>query len=51
MAKSTTVHSFKEILLHIFSTLNWVLSEMFTDRSIKERNRQKVTQESKIEIS
>ena len=35
----------------IFSTLNQKLAEKFIDHSIKERNKQKVTQESKIEIS
>ena len=35
----------------IFSTLNQELAEKFIDYSIKERNKQKVTQESKIEIS
>ena len=35
----------------IFSTLNQELTEKFIDHSIKERNKQKVTQESKIEIS
>ena len=35
----------------IFSTLNQELAEKFIDHSIKERNKQKVTQESKIEIS
>ena len=34
----------------IFSTLNQELAEKFIDHSIKERNKQKVTQESKIEI-
>ena len=35
----------------IFSTLNQELAEKFIDHAIKERNKQKVTQESKIEIS
>ena len=35
----------------IFSTLNQQLAEKFIDHSIKERNKQIVTQESKIEIS
>ena len=35
----------------IFSTLNQELAQKFIDHSIKERNKQKVTQESKIEIS
>ena len=35
----------------IFSTLNQELAEKFIDHSIKERNKQKVTKESKIEIS
>ena len=35
----------------IFSTLNQELAEKFIDHSIKERNKQKVNQESKIEIS
>ena len=35
----------------LFSTLNQELAEKFIDHSIKERNKQKVTQESKIEIS
>ena len=35
----------------IFSTLNQELTEKFIDHVIKERNKQKVTQESKIEIS
>ena len=35
----------------IFSTLNQELAEKFIDHSIKERNKQKVTQENKIEIS
>ena len=35
----------------IFSTLNQELAEKFIDHSIKERNKQKVTQESKIKIS
>ena len=35
----------------IFSTLNQELAEKFIDHSIKERNKKKVTQESKIEIS
>ena len=35
----------------IFSTLNQKLAEKFIDHSIKERNKQKVTQESRIEIS
>ena len=35
----------------IFSALNQELAEKFIDHSIKERNKQKVTQESKIEIS
>ena len=35
----------------IFSTLNQELAEKFIDHSIKERNKQKVTQESKFEIS
>ena len=35
----------------IFSTLNQELAEKFIDHSIKERSKQKVTQESKIEIS
>ena len=34
----------------IFSILNQELAEKFIDYSIKERNKQKVTQESKIEI-
>ena len=34
----------------IFSTLNQELAEKFIDHAIKERNKQKVTQESKIEI-
>ena len=35
----------------IFSTLNQELAEKFIDHSIKERNKQKVSQDSKIEIS
>ena len=35
----------------IFSTLNQELTEKFIDHSTKERNKQKVTQDSKIEIS
>ena len=35
----------------IFSTLNQELAEKFIDHFIKERKKQKVTQESKIEIS
>ena len=35
----------------IFSTLNQELAEKFIEHAIKERNKQKVTQESKIEIS
>ena len=35
----------------IFSTLNQELTEKFIDHSIKERNKKKVTQDSKIEIS
>ena len=35
----------------IFSTLNQEIAERFIDHSIKERNKQKITQESKIEIS
>ena len=35
----------------IFSTLNQELAEKFIDHAIKERNKQKVTQECKIEIS
>ena len=35
----------------IFSTLNHELTEKIIDHSIKERKKQKVTQESKIEIS
>ena len=35
----------------IFSMLNQKLAEKFIDHSIKERNKQKVTQESRIEIS
>ena len=35
----------------IFSTLNQELAEKFIDHAIKERNKQKVTLESKIEIS
>ena len=35
----------------IFSTLNQELAEKFIDHAIKERNKQKVTQENKIEIS
>ena len=35
----------------IFSTLSQNLAEKFIDHSIKERNKQKVTQESRIEIS
>ena len=34
----------------IFSTLNQELAEKFIDHSIKERNKQKVTQESKIDL-
>ena len=41
----------KEIFWDIFSTLNQELAEKFIYHSIKERNKQKVTQESKIEIS
>ena len=41
----------KEVFLDIFSTLNQELAEKFIDQAIKERNKQKVTQESKIEIS
>ena len=37
--------------MDIFSTLNQELAEKFIDHAIKERNKQKVTQESKIEIS
>ena len=36
---------------NIFSTLNKELADKVFDHSIKERNKQKVTQESKIEIS
>ena len=39
------------IFVDIFSTLNQELAEKFIDHVIKERNKQKVTQESKIEIS
>ena len=35
----------------IFSTLNQELTEKFIDHFIKERNKKKVTQENKIEIS
>ena len=35
----------------IFSTLNQELAEKFIDHAIKERNKQKETQDSKIEIS
>ena len=35
----------------IFSTLNQKLAGKFIDHSIKERNKQKVAQESRIEIS
>ena len=35
----------------IFSTLNHKLTEKIIDHSINERKKQKVTQESKIEIS
>ena len=35
----------------IFSTLNQMLAKKLIDYSIKERSKQKVTQESKIEIS
>ena len=35
----------------IISTFNQELAKMLIDHSIKERNKQKVTQESKIEIS
>ena len=41
----------RKYLWNIFSTLNQELAEKFIDHSIKERNKQKVTQESKIEIS
>ena len=41
----------KEVFLDILSTLNQELAEKFIDHAIKERNKQKVTQESKIEIS
>ena len=41
----------KEVFWDIFSTLNQELAEKFIDHAIKERNKQKVTQESKIEIS
>ena len=36
---------------NIFSTLNQKFAEKFIDHSIKERNKQKVTQESRREIS
>ena len=42
----------KEVFWDIFSTLNQKLADKFIDHAIKERNKQKVTQESqKIEIS
>ena len=41
----------RKYLWDIFSTLNQKLAEKFIDHSIKERNKQKVTQESRIEIS
>ena len=41
----------RKYIWDIFSTLNQELVEKFIDHSIKERNNQKVTQESKIEIS
>ena len=37
--------------MDIFSTLNQELAEKFIDHAIKERNKQKVTQESKKKIS
>ena len=41
----------RKYFCNIFSTLYQELTEMFIDNSIKDRNLQKVTQESKIEIS
>ena len=41
----------KVFLGNIYLTLNQELAEKFIDHAIKERNKQKVTLESKIEIS
>ena len=41
----------KKYFWDIFSTLNQELAEKFIDHAIKERNKQKVIQESKIDIS
>ena len=41
----------KKYFRNIFSTLNHELAEKFINYSIKERNKQNVTQESKIELS
>ena len=45
MTKGIMVYSSKNIFFNIFSTLNWMLTEKFTDRSIKEINKQKVNQD------
>ena len=47
---STYIHP-RKYFWDIFSTLNQKFAEKFIDHSIKERNKQKVTQESRIEIS
>ena len=44
MTKGIMINSSKNIF-DIFSTLNWMLAEKFTDRSIKEINKQRVNQE------
>ena len=41
----------KKYLWDVFSTINSDLAEKFIDHSIKQRNKDKVTQDSKIEIS
>ena len=41
----------RKYIWDIFSTLNQELVEKFIDHPIKERNKQKVTQDNKIEIS
>ena len=48
MTKATFID---EVLLNIFSTLNQEFVENTIDHFIKERNKQKVIQKSKIEIS
>ena len=51
MTKGVIAYSSKKIFFDIFSTLNWMLTDKFTDRSIKEINKQKSNSKDYKEIS